>query len=82
MDIKNDFAESLDFIKKLPDIEQKFNLLIKYGEKFIEKKDVIDDAMKVILSLVDEIINIRNNHFFKSFFIFGIFSDDNVLYEK
>ena len=61
MDIKNDFAESLDFIKKLPDIEQKFNLLIKYGEKFIEKKDVIDDAMKVILSLVDEIINIRNN---------------------
>lgn len=62
MDIKSDFAESLDYIKKLPDIEQKFNLLIKYGEKFIEKKEVIDDAMKVILSLVDEIINIRNNN--------------------
>jgi len=38
MDIKNDFDESLDYIKKLPDIEQKFNLLTKYGEKFIEKK--------------------------------------------
>ena len=60
MDIKNDFAQSLDFIKTLTDIEQKFNLLLKYGEKFIEKKDVIDDAMKVITSIVNDIIIIRN----------------------
>lgn len=60
MDIKADFAESLDYIKQLSDIEQKFNLLIKYGEKFIERKEVIDDAMKVISALVTDIINIRN----------------------
>ena len=60
MDIKNDFAQSLDFIKQLTDIEQKFNLLLKYGEKFIEKKDVIDEAMKVISSIVNDIITIRN----------------------
>ena len=60
MDIKNDFAESLDFIKQLSDIEQKFNLLLKYGEKFIEKKEVIDESMKVITSIVNDIIAIRN----------------------
>ena len=60
MDIKNDFAESLDFIKQLSDIEQKFNLLLKYGEKFIEKKEVIDDSMKVITSIVNDIITVRN----------------------
>jgi len=31
-------------------------------EKNSLKKKVIDDSMKVILSLVDEIINIRNNN--------------------
>ena len=60
MDIKADYAESLDFIKQLQDIEQKFNLLLKYGEKFIERKEVIDESMKVITSIVNEIINIRN----------------------
>ena len=60
MDIKNDFAESLDFIKQLSDIEQKFNLLLKYGEKFIEKKEVIDESMKVITSIVNDIIAVRN----------------------
>ena len=60
MDIKSDFAESLDYIKQLSDIEQKFNLLLKYGEKFIERKEVIDDMMNVITSIVDNIIDIRN----------------------
>ena len=60
MDIKGDFAESLDFIKQLSDIEQKFNLLLKYGEKFIEKKEVIEDSMKLITSIVNDIISIRN----------------------
>ena len=60
MDIKGDFAESLDFIKQLSDIEQKFNLLLKYGEKFIERKEVIDDSMKLITSIINDIINIRN----------------------
>ena len=60
MDIKGDFAESLDFIKQLNDIEQKFNLLLKYGEKFIERKEVIDDSMKLITSIINDIITIRN----------------------
>ena len=60
MDIKNDFKESLEFIGKLTDIKKKFELLIAYGEKFLEKKDVIDEAMKVISKLVDDIITIKN----------------------
>ena len=60
MDIKSDFAESLDYIKQLSDIEQKFNLLLKYGEKFIERKEVIDECMRVITSIVEEIIKVRN----------------------
>ena len=61
MDIKGDFKESLEYIGKITDIKKKFDLLIAYGEKFLEKKDVIDEAMKVISKLVDEIINIKNN---------------------
>ena len=60
MDIKGDFAESLDFIKHLTDIEQQFNLLLKYGEKFIEKKEVIEDSMRLINSIINKIIGIRN----------------------
>ena len=62
MDIKNDFKESLETIAKITDIKKKFDLLIAYGEKFLEKKDVIDEAMKVISHLIDEIINIKNNN--------------------
>ena len=61
MDIKGDFKESLETIAKIGDIKKKFDLLIAYGEKFLEKKDVIDEAMKVISKLIDEIINIKNN---------------------
>ena len=60
MDIKSDYAQSLDFIKQLTDIEQKFNLLLKYGEKFLEKKEVIDESMNLITSIVNDIIRIRN----------------------
>ena len=60
MDIKGDFKESLEYIGKNNDIKKKFDLLIAYGEKFLEKKDVIDEAMKVISKLIDEIINIKN----------------------
>ena len=60
MDIKGDFAESLDFIKNLSDRKQKFDLLLKYGEKFIEKKEVIEESMKVINHIIKEIIEIRN----------------------
>ena len=62
MDIKNDFKESLETIAKITDIKKKFDLLIAYGEKFLEKKDVIDEAMKVISNLIDEIIKIKNNN--------------------
>ena len=62
MDIKGDFKESLEYIGKIPDIKKKFDLLLAYGEKFLEKKDVIDEAMKVISKLIDEIINIKNNN--------------------
>ena len=62
MDIKNDFKESLETIAKITDIKKKFDLLIAYGEKFLEKKDVIDEAMKVISNLIDEIINIKKNN--------------------
>ena len=62
MDIKGDFKESLEYIGKINDIKKKFDLLIAYGEKFLEKKDVIDEAMKVISKLIDEIINIKNDN--------------------
>ena len=62
MDIKNDFKESLETIAKITDIKKKFDLLIAYGEKFLEKKDVIDEAMKVISNLIEEIINIKNKN--------------------
>ena len=62
MDIKGDFKESLEYIGKISDIKKKFELLIAYGEKFLEKKDVIDEAMKVISKLIDEIINIKNEN--------------------
>ena len=62
MDIKGDFKESLEYIGKITDIKKKFDLLLAYGEKFLEKKDVIDEAMKVISKLIDEIINIKNNN--------------------
>ena len=62
MDIKGDFKESLETIAKIGDIKKKFDLLIAYGEKFLEKKDVIDEAMKVISKLIEEIINIKNNN--------------------
>ena len=62
MDIKGDFKESLDRIEKIQEIKKKFDLLIAYGEKFLEKKDVIDEAMKVISKLIDEIINIKNDN--------------------
>ena len=62
MDIKGDFKESLEYIGKINDIKKKFDLLIAYGERFLEKKDVIDEAMKVISKLIDEIINIKNDN--------------------
>ena len=62
MDIKGDFKESLEYIGKINDIKKKFDLLIAYGEKYLEKKDVIDEAMKVISKLIDEIINIKNDN--------------------
>ena len=62
MDIKGDFKESLEQIEKIPEIKKKFELLIAYGEKFLEKKDVIDEAMKVITKLIDEIIKIKNEN--------------------
>ena len=62
MDIKGDFKESLDRIEKIQEIKKKFDLLIAYGEKFLEKKDVIDEAMKVITKLIEEIINIKNKN--------------------
>ena len=60
MDIKGDFKESLEYIGRIKDIKKKFDLLIAYGEKFLEKKDVIDEAMKVISNLIEDIINIKN----------------------
>ena len=60
MDSKGDYAESLDFIKNLKDIEKKFNIILKYGETFFEKKEVVEDFVKVINTLVNQIIDIRN----------------------
>ena len=58
MDIKGDYAESLDYLKQLDNYRQKFRLLLKYGEKFLEKE--LDETMKVIKAFVDDIIAIRN----------------------
>ena len=58
MDIKGDYAESLDYLKQLEDFDQKFRLLKRYGEKFLEKQ--LEETVKVITAFIDDIILIKN----------------------
>ena len=58
MDLKGDYTESLDYLKGVKNIVAKYNLLLKYGEKFLEKQP--PETSEVITNLVNDIIDIKN----------------------
>ena len=62
IEIKNDVNKSLDYISKMTDIEKKFEIIITYGEKLLEKKEKINDTMKMIYKLIDDIIDIKGKN--------------------
>ena len=62
IEIKNDVNKSLDYISKMTDIEKKFEIIITYGEKLLEKKEKMNDTMKIIYKLIDDIIDIKGKN--------------------
>ena len=58
MDLKGDYIESLEYLKGVKNIVAKYNLLLKYGEKFLEKE--ASQTSDVITNLVTDIIHIKN----------------------
>ena len=63
MDLKGDYAESLDYLKGVKNIVAKYNLILKYGEKFLEKQPT--ETSDVITNLINDIIDIKNFEFYK-----------------
>ena len=69
IDIPNDYKDYLRYIIELPkyineikDIKKRYKILIEYGRRLLEKKEIIQEIHDTIYKLVDDIINMKNNN--------------------
>ena len=67
IDIPKEYIDYIKYTKIIPkyindikDIKKKYKILINYGKKLLEKKEINDEIYNTITKLVDDIINIKN----------------------
>ena len=69
IDIPSDYRYYDQYIKKIPktlkeikDLQKKYNILIKFGKRLLENKEISDEIHIEILHLIDDIINIKKKN--------------------
>ena len=60
MDVQNKYDESLDYISKIESIYQCFNLLLKYGEKFLQNSKNNEKVNEIIENIIKKIIFLKS----------------------
>ena len=60
MDVQNKYDESLDYISKIESIFQCFNLLLKYGEKFLQNSKNNEKVNEIIENIIKKIIFLKS----------------------
>ena len=62
IELKKDFKASLKYINEIKDLKQKFKILMNFGKKLFEEKEIINEVDMTITKLIDEIINIKSRN--------------------